>query len=31
MTIEQMMFNFHHGGMTKFDSESFKKYSMMKQ
>jgi predicted PurR-regulated permease PerM len=31
MTIEEMMFNFHHGGMTKFDSESFKKYSMMKQ
>ncbi len=31
MTIEEMMFNFHHGGMTKFDSGSFKKYSMMKQ
>ena len=31
MTIEEMMFNFHHGEMTKFDNESFKKYSMMKQ
>jgi uncharacterized membrane protein YkoI len=25
MTIEEMMFNFHHGEMTKFDNESFKK------
>jgi uncharacterized membrane protein YkoI len=31
MTIDEMMFNFHHGGMTKFNSESFKNHSMTKQ
>src|SRR5215213_8866036 len=31
MTIDEMMFNFHHGGMTNFNSESSKKNSMTKQ
>jgi predicted PurR-regulated permease PerM len=31
MTIDEMMFNFHHGGMTNFNSESSKKHSMTKQ
>jgi predicted PurR-regulated permease PerM len=30
MTIDEMMFNFHHGGITKFNSELFKKHSMTK-
>ena len=29
MTIEEMMFNFHHGGMTKSHSQSFEKNNMM--
>jgi len=30
MTIEEMMFNFHQGGMTKSHSQSFEKNNMMK-
>jgi hypothetical protein len=29
MTIEEMMFNFHHGGKTQSDNHSFEKNNMM--
>jgi len=31
MTIEEMMFKFHHGGMTKSHSQSFEKNNMMEK
>jgi hypothetical protein len=31
MTIEEMMFKFHHGGMTKSYSQSFEKNNMMEK